>query len=180
MARRFDLGRALLALGSVLLFVSLYLDWYDTGQSGWEVFEALDLVLTALAVAGIWAALRYDLVADWVPAALALAAVVIVFVQLVEPPPAAGGGDPSTGAWLALGASLLMAAGAVLSLARFAILVEMREHDRRRRMAAVDRRADAQAASAPAAPAAEDDDLGRTESFTALAEDDDEPAEPRP
>jgi len=174
MARRFDLGRALLALGSLLLFVSLYLDWYDTGQSGWEVFEALDLALTALAVAGVWAAVRYDLVADWVPAALALAAVVIVFVQLVGPPPAAGGGDPSTGAWLALAASLLMAAGAVLSFARFAITVEMREHDRRRRMAAVDRRPDA-----PPPAAAEDDELGRTQSFTALAEDD-EPPEPRP
>jgi hypothetical protein len=187
MARRFDLGRALLAAGALLLLASLFVEWFDTGQTGWEVFEALDLLLAGIALAAIYAAVRADVAPEWLPAALAVSALAIVVVQLIDAPPAAGDGDPSTGAWLALAASLLMAAGAVLSLARFAITVEMREHDRRRRMPAVDRRAETGGAAAPAAGAspgptagatmAEPDELDRTETFTALPE---EPEPDRP
>ena len=35
----------------------------------------------------------------------------------IDAPPAAADADPTTGAWLALGAGLLMAAGSALSLA---------------------------------------------------------------
>lgn len=45
------------------------------------------------------------------------AALLIVLYALVDPPPAAAavGGRPATGRWLALGASLLMALGALMS-----------------------------------------------------------------
>src|SRR4051794_41677708 len=58
MPRRIDLRRAVLFAGSALLFISLFLEWYDTGPTGWQGFEALDLVLAAPAVAGLYAALR--------------------------------------------------------------------------------------------------------------------------
>jgi hypothetical protein len=140
MPRRIDLGRAVLFAGSALLFISLFMEWYDTGPSGWEVFETLDLVLAALAVAGVFAALRPDTTAPWAAAGVPGAALLIVFVQLVNSPPAAGGGDPSSGAWLALAGAFLMTAGAALSLAAISVTIQVRERDVRRRVAAVDRR----------------------------------------
>jgi hypothetical protein len=143
MPRRIDLGRAVLAAGSALLFVSLFLKWYDNGVgnvSGWEVFETLDLVLTALAAAGIFLSVRPDYTAPWAAAGVPGAALVIVFVQLVNVPPAASGADPSSGAWLALAAALLMGAGSALSLAAISVTVHVRERDVRRRVVAVDRR----------------------------------------
>jgi hypothetical protein len=170
MSRRLDLGRALLAAGAVLLLVTLFLDWFDTGQTGWEVFEALDLLLAGLALAALYAAFRLDVIYDWVPVGLAGATLAIVVVQLIDPPPAAGNGDPDIGAWLALAAGALMAVGAALALARFAITVEMRDRDRRHRVPAVDRKNSAvvepDETTAPASG-----ELGRTETFTALPED---------
>jgi hypothetical protein len=140
MPRRIDLGRAVLFAGSALLFVALFLAWYDPDLTAWEAFEALDLALAALAVAGLVAALRPDLMPPWAAAAVPGAAVLIVFVQLVNQPPDAAGADLRSGAWLALAGALLMAAGASLSLASISVTVSVRERDARRRVAAVDRR----------------------------------------
>jgi hypothetical protein len=140
MPRRIDLGRAVLFAGSALLFISLFMEWYDTGPTGWQVFESLDLVLATLAAAGVFAALRPDGTAPWAAAAVPAAAIFVVFVQLVDAPPAAGDGSPSSGAWLALAGALLMAAGAALSLAAISVTIQVRERDVRRRVAAVDRR----------------------------------------
>jgi hypothetical protein len=140
MPRRIDLGRAVLACGSALLFISLFLEWYDTGPTGWEVFETLDLVLAGLAAAGIFAAVRPEATPSWAAGGIPAAALIIVFVQLVNAPPAAAGGDPSSGAWLGLAGAFLMAAGAALSLAAISVTIQVRERELRRRMAAVDRR----------------------------------------
>ena len=40
---RFDAGTGLVALGAVLLLVSLFIDWYDPSGDAWAVFESLDL-----------------------------------------------------------------------------------------------------------------------------------------
>jgi hypothetical protein len=148
MPRRIDLGRAVLFAGAALLLTSLFIEWYDTGPTGWEVFESLDLVLAALAIAGLVTALRPDAIAPSLAWALAVAAVAIVVVQLVNPPPAARAGDPSTGAWLALAGSVLMAAGVALSLAAISLIVQVHEREVRRRVHAVDRRAERDAAAA--------------------------------
>lgn len=140
MPRRFDLGRAVLFAGSALLFVSLFIAWYDPGLTAWEAFEALDLVLAGLAVAGVVAAVRPDLMPPWAVVAVPAAAVVIVFVQLVNQPPAAVSAPLASGAWLGLAGALLMGAGAALSLAAISVTVNVRERDARRRVAAVDRR----------------------------------------
>jgi hypothetical protein len=157
MPRRIDLGRAVLFAGSALLLVSLFLDWYDPGISGWEAFETLDLVLALLAVAGMAGALRPDLLPPWAAAAVPGAALLIVFVQLVNDPPAVAGADLASGAWIALAGTLLMAAGAALSLAAISVTVQVAERDLRRRVAAVDRRQAEE--DAVAEDLAADDDL---------------------
>ncbi|HYF25662.1 MAG TPA: hypothetical protein VD931_08000 [Baekduia sp.] len=141
MLRQIDLGRALTALGALLLLVALFLDWYEAGGTAWEVFEVVDLLLAALALAAIAAALlpgdRADAVLRWGP----WAALVVVVVSLLNPPPILqlatdalelrDAGDPDTGAWLALAGSALMATGALLALARISVVVDVAARGRR-------------------------------------------------
>jgi hypothetical protein len=145
MPRRIDLGRAVLFAGSALLLISLFTDWYElggAGVTGWQVFETLDLVLAALAIAGMVAAVRPEVTPPWAAAVVPGAAVFIVFVQLIDNPPAAGDANPAAGAWIALAGAFLMAAGFALSLAAISVTVQIREREVRRRVAAVDRRHD--------------------------------------
>lgn len=142
MPRPMDLGRAVLFAGSGLLLISLFLEWYDVGLTGWEVFETLDLVLAALALGGMAASVRPDLLPSWSGLALPGAALLIVVVQLLNDPPAAAGASPSSGAWIALAGTFLMAAGSALSLSAISVTVQVRERDVRRRIPAVDRRND--------------------------------------
>ncbi|MET0603086.1 MAG: hypothetical protein ABW167_13960 [Baekduia sp.] len=165
MPRRIDLGRAVLFAGSALLLISLFTDWYElggAGVTGWQVFETLDLVLAALAIAGMVAAVRPDTAPPWAAVVVPGAAVFIVFVQLIDNPPAAGDANPAAGAWIALAGAFLMAAGAVLSLAAISVTVQVRERDVRRRVAAVDRRGDRDEEADEAADLDADADTGRT------------------
>jgi hypothetical protein len=164
MRQRFDAGTVLVAAGAVLLLVSLFLDWFGPpgggggGVSAWTSFEVLDLLLAALALAAI-----STLVVDGETAAvlqralpwISLTALVIVASQLIDPPPAVLDADRETGAWLALAGTLVMACGSLLSSARISVVVDVQGRERRRRMAAVDRREEpaADSADAPAAPA---------------------------
>lgn len=126
--RNLEASALLIGAGALLLFISLFLDWYQPGIDAWTVFEAWDLVLALLAIAALVAvASRMGFgparPSSWllVPA---LAALVIVVYAILDPPPATSGlpdGDPATGLWLALVASILMAIGAVLSVARISI-----------------------------------------------------------
>ena len=129
-ARNLELGTLLIAAGALLLFVSLFLDWYQPGIDAWSVFEAWDLVLAMLAVAAL-AAVAGRLgfgpprPASWLLGP-ALAALVIVVYAILDPPPATNGlpdGDPATGLWLALVAAVLMTVGAVLSVARISVAI---------------------------------------------------------
>jgi amino acid transporter len=144
MTRRFELGPIIVLAGAVLLLVSLFLDWYG-GLTAWDVFELVDLLLAALAVAAIAAALS-TIVPDVIPADrrwlpwLVAAAVVIVAVSIINRPPAAAGRGVDTGAWLAFGASLGMLIGAVLSLSRVSFSVAVEGRELRQRVAAVDER----------------------------------------
>ncbi|MEY2534545.1 MAG: hypothetical protein QOF29_2455 [bacterium] len=148
MRERFDAGTGLVALGAVLLLISLFVDWFDPSGDAWAVFELADVVLAACALAGLVAIIpRYTGLGRAVPA-IAFAALVIVAVQLVDPPPSARGDRIDAGAWLALGATLLMAAGAALSAASISITVDVRGRERRRRTAAIDAREAAAAAEA--------------------------------
>jgi len=146
MTRRLEAGPLLVTLGALLLLVSLFLSWFTGEITAWESFEVWDLVLFVLAlgaiVAGLGLTAQDAQMADrrFLPAAV-VGVAVIVASQIIDPPPAAAGQDPDTGAWLALGAALVMCVGAVLTFGRvhMAVTVEGRE-PRRRRVAAVDAR----------------------------------------
>jgi hypothetical protein len=145
MTRRLEAGPLLVALGALLLLVSLFLTWFTGDISAWEAFEVWDIVLFVLALGSIAAGLglttqEVDLVdRRFLPIAVAAVAV-IVGSQIIDPPPAAAGQDPDTGAWLALGGALVMCIGAVLTFGRVHLAFTVEGRDPRRRVAAVDAR----------------------------------------
>ena len=155
MRERFDAGTGLVALGAVLLLVSLFVDWFDPSGDAWAVFEFVDIVLAGAAVACLVAVVpRYAALQRAVPV-IAFAALFVVLVQILDAPPSARNDRVEAGAWLALAATALMAAGATLSAASISVTVDVRGRDRRRRTAAIDAREREQREEAAAAAAAE-------------------------
>jgi len=139
--QKIDVGGGLVAAGAGLLLVSLFLDWYSPGANAWSAFELVDLVLAGLAIAALAGAVRPPggEPARWAGLASA-AALVLVSSQLIDPPPGAEEDARQVGAWLALAASLAMAAGGALAAASISVIVDFGGRDRRRRVPAVDRR----------------------------------------
>ena len=161
MTRRLESGPLLVTVGALLLLVSLFLTWYS-GQfelTAWNAFEVWDLVLAALALAAIAASVGLLVpeaaVVDrrWLPATVG-AALVVVVVEILDPPPASLGGDPSTGAWLALGAVVVMAAGAVLTFSRVRLAFTVEGRDPRQHVSAVDARGEPEPATSETPAAA--------------------------
>jgi hypothetical protein len=138
--RRFEIGPLLVALAALVLLVSLFLEWYGD-QTAWEAFEVADVLLAALALLAVAAALGFIapeiayVDRSWL-LPVVVAATVLVVAQLLSTPPEAGGADPQTGAWLAFGASLVMLAGAVLTVARVSFSLAIEGREPRRRVAA--------------------------------------------
>ena len=128
------LGSLIAGGGALLVIVSLFLDWYDD-VSAFTVFEVLDLVLLALAIASLLAAaegagLRLSdrsALAGGRALLIGFVTLVIVFSQAVNSPPAVqqSGNGPEVGLWLALAGSVLMVAGAVLGAARLSVAVDV-------------------------------------------------------
>jgi hypothetical protein len=155
---RFDAGTGLVAVGAVLLLVSLFIDWYHPGGDAWAVFESLDVLLAGAAVCGLLAvAPRFG--TGGLGRALPLISAIafaVVLVQLIDPPPVVRHSDLATGAWLALAATAIMTLGAMLGAASISVTVDVRGRERRRRTAAIDaRESAAEAAEAAAAADAE-------------------------
>ena len=142
--RRFDIGPLIVAVGSLLLLVSLFMDWYGR-VTAWGVFEVADVLLAVLAIGALVASLGMIaeeisvLDARWLPA-IVLSATVLVIAELLSPPPVVGGADPQEGAWLAFAAVLVMLLGAVLSLGRVSFSFAIEGREPRQRVAAVDHR----------------------------------------
>jgi hypothetical protein len=154
MTRRIEAGPVLVGIGAVLLLVSIFLDWFEPGITAWQSFEVLDLLLAALALAALVAVvgtMRSDAaVIERQHLPLIVGAVlVIVASQILDPPPGVSG-DPELGAWLALGAALLMCVGALLSLGKVSFSMTVEGRDTRRRVAAVDHRTDPTTTEGPA------------------------------
>jgi hypothetical protein len=150
---RFDAGTGLVAIGAVLLLVSLFVDWYRPGGDAWAVFEAVDLALAGAAICALLAVaprLGRGALGRALPI-IAAVAFGIVVVQLVDPAPVVADSDLETGAWLALAATAIMATGALLGAASISVTVDVRGRERRRRTAAIDAR-EASAEAAEAAP----------------------------
>lgn len=107
----------------LLLFVSLFVEWWSPGGSGWTAFEILDLLIAAAAVYAFGACAAAALGDGWPREARVLPLVggiafLIILVQVIDPPPSVPDDTSlSTGAWMALlGAAGLTAAG--LTVAR--------------------------------------------------------------
>jgi hypothetical protein len=134
--RQIALGPLIAAAGAVILLVSLFLNWY-ADLSGWTVFEVLDLVLAAIAVASLVSlAERLGLAPGRVfgPGAslpLGALAFAIVLSQLINHPPAGVDLDPEVGLWLALGGSALILAGSSLAAARISLAVDVERRQAR-------------------------------------------------
>lgn len=130
-APNLEAGLLLVAIGAVLLLVSLFLAWYAPGIEAWDVFEVWDLVLAALALvalAAVAARLGYGPPRpnSWLLGPAAVAFVVVAAALLDHPPLVDGPGhDPRIGIWLALVATLLMAAGTVLAVARISVALNV-------------------------------------------------------
>lgn len=129
---RIDVGPLIAIPGALLLLVSLFLDWYEPGLDAWKVFEVLDLVLAAIALAcllaaadRLGAALPGARAVSRVLPALGILALVIVASQAINHPPAAVGEDADTGLWLALAGAALLALGALLSTSRISLAVNV-------------------------------------------------------
>jgi peptidoglycan/LPS O-acetylase OafA/YrhL len=134
MPERIHGGQVVVVVGAVALIVSLFLNWFQPGNSAWTVFETMDLVLAAIGVAAVAAVVpapdrrpeRGPLVAArWLPL-LGVAALVIVAAALINHPPAARGDSPEVGAWIGLGAAILLTAGGILSTARISVVITLR------------------------------------------------------
>lgn len=160
MERRIDGGAIAAGLGALILFVSLFLDWFEPDLSAWTVFETLDMVLAVLCLATFILVVPKALgrpVAGGPPDSLLLgvgvAAFVIVGIQLLNHPPAAIGLDEEVGAWLALGGAVLMLAGGVLSRTRITFSVAFREPGESRPRPRATAAAETPPSAEPAAPA---------------------------
>ena len=158
MPRKIDAGEVLAAVGGALIFVALFLTWFGD-FTGWGAFEALDLVIAALALLAVAAAVASATGWSSGPTArilpwLGVVLLVIIAVQLIDPPPTlfdverigedgiAAWNDPEreTGAWLALAGAALVLLGGVLRAAHISVTVSVGNRDVRRRVPAVDRR----------------------------------------
>ena len=151
--RRIDIGPLIVAVGGLVLLVSLFLDWYGD-QSAWGAFELADVLMAALAVAALVAAA--GLIAPEVAyldrgwlLGLVLALTVLVVAEILSPPPAVGGADPQTGAWMAFASVLVMLVGTVLSMGRVSFSFAIEGREPRHRVAAVDHRPPTTEAGAP-------------------------------
>lgn len=155
MTRRFDIGPLLLAVGAIVLLISLFLDWYG-GATAWDVFELADVLLAALAVAALVAAAGLLIDAEYLDRRalpwIVGAAFVVVAAELINPPPVAGGQDLGLGAWLSFAATLVMIGGTVLTFGKVSLAVAVEGRDRRRRVAAVDHRPPPTETGAPVRP----------------------------
>jgi hypothetical protein len=151
--RRIDIGPLIIAVGSLVLLVSLFLDWYGD-QTAWEAFEVADVLIAALALAalvaaaGLIAAELAFLDRRWLPG-LVLALTLLVIAEILSPPPTVGGADPQTGAWIAFASVLVMLTGTVLSMGRVSFSFAIEGREPRHRVAAVDHRPPTTEAGAP-------------------------------
>src|SRR3954467_1964845 len=98
MSRRFEVGPILVALGALVLLVSLFLDWYGS-LTAWEAFEVVEVLLASLAVAALVISvgqLMPDL--EYVERrrlpVVVLARALLRAAVTTTPPPAPGGADP--------------------------------------------------------------------------------------
>ncbi|HZC13483.1 MAG TPA: hypothetical protein VE270_05630 [Thermoleophilaceae bacterium] len=133
-AMRVPVGPLVAAIGAVMLLVSLFLDWYE-GLTAFTVFEFVDILIVVCALlivvqlAGGMGLIKPP-VSPAISLIVALFALGVVLVQLVNDPPAvagANGPEQDIGIWIAVAGAVLMATGAFLATAHISLAIEPRE-----------------------------------------------------
>jgi hypothetical protein len=119
--RRLRHGEWIAGIAGVVLFVSLFLDWYD-GVNAWETFTASDVVLAISALMG--AGLAVAAATQRTPAVpqalsaltvpVAIVAAVLAVIHTISIPGGAGSRD--YGLWLGLAGSIGVLVGAWRSM----------------------------------------------------------------
>ena len=125
--KRLRAGEMVIALAGIVLFASLFLEWYAVGptkQTAWEAFDLLDigLVITVVSAAATvffqttQRGVAIPIGATVITTYLAIIATACVVYRMIDLP-----GDGATtqlclGAWIGLGASLAMMIGGYLSM----------------------------------------------------------------
>jgi hypothetical protein len=123
--RRLRAGEWLAGLSGLLLLVALFLPWYSDSagsRTGWESLGALDVVLAVVALSAL--AIPVVTALQRVPAVplahqsltslVGWLAVVLVLIRVLNMPDWAAGRE--WGLWVALGATIGVAAGGLLAL----------------------------------------------------------------
>ena len=126
MPSRINAGTAFFGLGAIALIIGLFVDWYEPGVTAWTVFEAVDLLLAFLAIAGLYAVARIvgafgrAVDARWL-LVIATVALVLVVTAMINNPPAVVGAELESGAWISFAGAVVMLVGAVLSTNRVSV-----------------------------------------------------------
>jgi hypothetical protein len=140
MPKRINGGLAVAAIGALLLIVSLFLDWFSPGRSGWTSFELNDLLLAGLGLLvlsiasadALAAPNRKPLLPEGSVVYAAIGALIIVAASLIQPPPGAVHSSREVGAWLGLAATLVMLAGGLAMRARVSLVISLRGREQSR------------------------------------------------
>jgi hypothetical protein len=165
MPERVNGGQVLVVVAAIGLLVSLFMNWYQPGISAWTVFEIVDLLLAALAVAALMLAIGEAIYPEgslaaraprWLPI-IGIAALVLVSAALINHPPAAIHRPAQTGAWVGFGAAAALTVGGVLSAARVSLVITLRPRQERAEWAEPAPAAAEPAESVPYAAPAEGD-----------------------
>ena len=139
MRERFDAGTGLVAVGAVLLLVSLFIDWYDpaatpgssSSRSTWRwPAPRRGLMASRRASRGLGRALPI----------ISVSALAVVIVQLIYAAARRARLRPRLRRVGRPRRDRLMALGAILAAASISVTVDVRERERRRRTAAIDAR----------------------------------------
>jgi hypothetical protein len=137
MPKRINGGQVVVVVAAITLIVSLFLGWFEPGRSAWTVFEVVDLLLAALAIAALALAIGGAIDPDgslaalaprWLPA-VGMAALAIVIAALINHPPAAIDRPAESGAWIALAAAGALTVGGILSAARVSLVITLRPRE---------------------------------------------------
>src|SRR3954468_4030007 len=123
--RRLRVGEWVLALSSAAILVSLFLPWYERGDttvSGWESFTIIDILLAAIAIFALTAVVAaatqpttaVPISFEALSVLFGLVASVLALVRVLDVPDFGGGGwGTAAGAYLGLAGAVGIAAGSL-------------------------------------------------------------------
>jgi hypothetical protein len=126
--RRLRAGEWVLALSSAALLVSLFLPWYERGESsvsGWESFTVIDVLLVAVAVFALCAVVAtatqpttaVSISFESLSVLFGLVASVLALVRVLDVPDFGGAGwSTAAGAYIGLAGAVGLSAGALVAI----------------------------------------------------------------